>query len=154
MDISHSMANIEGMFPYWRTLDHIMGDNGAQAIVDADAIPEPDNVSFTKSVYVPGTFHTIDGVTKDLLNHSIMWKDMKIGLEKMASFFSCSTLPALVHCISLEFSCHPRLGIFAPRWASCARRRASLGRGGEMHKVVLAERGGLKKDLEYPCFEQ
>ena len=66
------------------TLD--TGSSGAEYL--GSMLPAASNsVSFQGCLYVPGLFHILDGATHELLNHSLLWPDIKPMYECAVRFF-------------------------------------------------------------------
>ena len=61
------------------------------ALAEPEPVPAVSStvsaVSFQKLLYVPGLFHILDGATHELLNHSLLWPEMKPLYENAVRFF-------------------------------------------------------------------
>lgn len=91
-EVSLATVPLQSMFPYWTQQGQIEFEVDAGANVDipeqgAERDPDPDSLSFTKSLYVAGMFHLIDGITKDLLKKSLCWSEVKPLLDAVLQFF-------------------------------------------------------------------
>ena len=123
MNLNMAAASLEDLFPYWRLSVDMRADTGivgcdrdadasaacarpadSQAHRGPDVIPEdPEIISLRKSLFAPGMFHIVDGITKDLLRESTVWSRVKTNFESALKFFhkSFCRIMFLQSCLAL-----------------------------------------------------
>ena len=103
MGLNSVSARLDSLFPYWlQGCERLEEDTGiAEDIVCEDLVPrdsshvqeqqhaepDPECVSLRASLFTPGLFHIVDGITKEALNQCNVWPDMKVHFESALSFF-------------------------------------------------------------------
>ena len=107
MGLNLASARLQDLFPYWlQPCIRLEEDTG---VMDESALPnwpspsvnepapaaapdlDPEGISLRKSLFVPGMFHIVDGIRKDMLKECKAWVQVKPHFEHLLSFFHKSS---------------------------------------------------------------
>ena len=91
---------------------------------------DPEMISLRQSLFIPGMFHIVDGITKDMLKECKTWEDIQTQFESVLSFFhmhhrrtmfvqSCVSLLPELRGFQTFFSTGPPLFEGGCAWGFC-----------------------------------